>query len=185
VAAKLIFAPLMSLDGYIADENGRFHWALPAPEVHAFLNELLRPVGTYLYGRRLYEAMRVWEEIDPDQSGVMGEFARLWQAADKIVYSRTLPAATTARTRLERGFDPEAVARMKATAERDLLLGGGNLAGQVFRAGLVDECRLFISPVLIGGGFRFLPDGVRAALELVDQRRFGNGVVYLHYRVRR
>jgi len=175
----------MSLDGYIADEKGRFHWTLPNPEVLAFICDLQAQVGTYLYGRRLYEAMRVWEEIDPDQPGAMGDFARLWQATDKIVYSRSLPAPTTPRTRLERVFDPAAVARMKATSERDFMMGGGDLAGQAFRAGLVDECHLYVSPILVGGGTRFLPGGARAALELVAQRRFDNGVVYLNYRVRR
>ena len=182
--AKLIYSALSSLDGYIADENGNFDWAAPDEEVHAFVNDLQRPVGTYLYGRRLYEVMVAWETPDTfaDQQPVLLDFAELWQAADKVVYSRTLEAAGTTRTRIERDFDPEAVRQLKAAAERDLTVGGPDLAAQAFRAGLVDECQLFLTPVIVGGGKRALPDKARVELELLDERRFGNGVVYLRYR---
>ena len=182
--AKLIYSAITSLDGYVADEEGRFDWAAPDDEVHAFVNDLERPIGTYLYGRRMYEVMVVWETIDtgPDQTPVMRDFAEIWRAADKVVYSRTLEAATSARTRIERDFDADAVRQMKARAERDISLGGPGLAGQALRMGLVDECHLFLTPVIVGGGTPSLPDGVRVQLELLDERRFGNGVVYLRYR---
>jgi dihydrofolate reductase len=175
----LVYSALASLDGYIADADGSFEWAAPDEEVHAFVNDLERPVGTFLLGRRMYEVLAVWDTID-DPEPVMRDFAQIWRAADKIVYSRTLEAPSTARTRIEREFDPEAVRRMKA--ERELSIGGPELAGDAIRAGLVDECRLFLSPVVVGGGTPALPDGVRWSLELVDERRFGNGVVYLRYR---
>jgi dihydrofolate reductase len=184
--AKLIYSAITSLDGYIADEDGNFDWAVPDEEVHTFINDLGRPVGTYLYGRRLYETMVGWE-TDPtlaDQSPVMRDFAQIWQAADKIVYSKTLEAVSTARTRIERDFDPEAVRQMKALARGDLIVGGPDLASQAFKAGLVDECHLFVVPMVVGGGKRFLPNDVRLKLELLDERRFGNGMVYLHYRTR-
>ena len=184
--AKLIYSAIASLDGYVADEKGNFDWAVPAEEVHASINDLERPAGAYLYGRRLYETMVGWE-TDPtlaDQSPVMRDFAEIWQAADKIVYSKTLEAVSTARTRIERDFDPEAVRQMKALAGRDLIVGGPELAAQAFRAGLVDECHLFVVPMVVGGGKRFLPDNVRTKLELLDERRFGNGMVYLKYRIR-
>jgi dihydrofolate reductase len=184
--AKLLYSAITSLDGYVADEDGNFDWAAPDEEVHAFINELARPLGTNLYGRRMYEVMVGWE-TDPtlaDQSPIMRDFAEIWQAADKIVYSRTLEAVSTARTRIERDFDPEAVRQMKALAGRDLSVGGPDLAAQAFKAGLVDECHLFVAPVLVGGGNRSLPDNVRLKLELLDERRFGNGMVYLHYRSR-
>jgi dihydrofolate reductase len=182
--AKLIYSALSSLDGYIADENGNFDWAAPDEEVHAFVNDLQRPVGTYLYGRRLYEVMVAWETPDTfaDQQPVLLDFAELWQAADKVVYSRTLEEVSSARTRIERDFDPDAVRQMKASAGRDLTVGGPDLAAQAFRAGLVDECQLFLTPVIVGGGKRALPDKARVELELLDERRFGNGVVYLRYR---
>jgi dihydrofolate reductase len=182
--AKLIYSAITSLDGYVADEEGRFDWAAPDDEVHAFVNDLERPIGTYLYGRRMYEVMVVWETIDtgPDQTPVMRDFAEIWRAADKVVYSRTLEAATSARTRIERDFDADAMRQMKARAERDISLGGPGLAGQALRMGLVDECHLFLTPVIVGGGTPSLPDGVRVQLELLDERRFGNGVVYLRYR---
>ena len=182
--AKLIYSALSSLDGYIADENGNFDWAAPDEEVHAFVNDLQRPVGTYLYGRRLYEVMVAWETPDTfaDQQPVLLDFAELWQAADKVVYSRTLEEVSSARTRIERDFDPDAVRQMKASAGRDLTVGGPDLAAQAFRAGLVDECQLFLTPVIVGGGKRALPDKARVGLELLDERRFGNGVVYLRYR---
>jgi dihydrofolate reductase len=173
--AKLVYSALCSLDGYIADANGKFDWARPDDEVHAFVNELERPAGTHLYGRRMYEVMSFWETADGE--GVMGDFAAIWRAADKIVYSRTLEKASTARTRIEREFDPEAVRAIEGTAS----IGGAELAGQAIAAGLVDECHLFFFPVVVGGGTRALPDGVRWNLQLVDERRFGNGVVYVHY----
>jgi dihydrofolate reductase len=182
--AKLVYSAIASLDGYIEDESGDFGWAAPDEEVHAFINDLQRPIGTHLYGRRMYETMAGWE-TDPtlaDQSPLMRDFAAPWQAADKIVYSRTLEAAPTARTRIERKFDPEAVRQIKASAGRDMLIGGPTLAAQAFGAGLVDECHLFVVPVVVGGGKRSLPSDVRLELELLDERRFGGGMVYLRYR---
>ena len=184
--AKLIYAALTSLDGYVADEDGNFDWAAPDEEVHAFVNDLQRPVGTYLYGRRMYEVMRAWEHPEgfADQSPFMLDFAAVWQAADKIVYSRTLARVSTARTRIERDFDPEAVRRLKASAAHDLTVGGPHLAARAFEAGLVDEVQLFLAPMVVGGGNRALPDHVRLPLELLDERRFGNGTVFLRYRTR-
>jgi dihydrofolate reductase len=182
--AKLIYSAITSLDGFVADENGTFDWAAPDEEVHAFINELERPVGTYLYGRRMYEVMEYWEtaHILPDQPPVVQDFAKIWRAADKIVYSKTLGTVSSAKTRIERAFDPEAVRQMKAAAERDLSVGGPELGAQAIKSGLVDEVQLFLSPVVVGGGNPSLPKGVRLKLELLDERRFGNGVVYLHYR---
>src|ERR671913_502859 len=182
--AKLIYSAISSLDGYVADEDGNFDWAVPDEEVHAFINDLDRQVGTYLYGRRMYETMVGWETDSTlaEQSPLMRDFAQIWQAADKIVYSKTLEAVSTARTRIEREFNPEAIRQMKALAGRDLIVGGPELAAQAFEAGLVDECHLFFAPMVVGGGKRFLPDNVRLQLELLDERRFGNGMVYLHYR---
>jgi dihydrofolate reductase len=182
--ARLTYSALTSLDGYIADEDGNFDWAQPDEEVHAFINDLERSVGTYLFGRRMYEVMVGWE-TDPSlaaQSPVMADFARLWQAADKVVYSRTLETAPTTRTRIEREFDPEAVRRLKARSSADIAVGGPELASEAFVAGLVDECYLFLSPTIVGGGKRSLPEGVRLTLELLSERRFSNGTVYLHYR---
>ena len=181
--ANLIYSTLMSLDGYTEDEHGDFGWATPSEEVHAFVNELERPVGTYLYGRRMYETMAGWETGTFGSSAATREFAHIWRAADKVVYSRSLDRVSTERTRLERSFDPEAVRRLKADADRDLSIGGPDLAAQAFAAGLVDECQLLLSPVIVGGGKRGLPSGVRRSLELVDERRFANGVVFLHYRL--
>jgi dihydrofolate reductase len=184
--AKLIYSAISSLDGYVADEDGNFDWAVPDEEVHAFINDLDRPVGTYLYGRRMYETMVGWE-TDPtlaDRSPLMRDFAQIWRAADKIVYSRTLERVTSARTRIERDFDPEAVRRMKAAAGRDLTVGGPDLAAHAIKAGLVDEWRLFVTPIVVGGGKRSVPDNVRVKLELLDERHFKGGVVYLHYRTR-
>jgi dihydrofolate reductase len=184
--AKLIYSAISSLDGYVADEDGNFDWAVPDEEVHAFINDLDRPVGTYLYGRRMYETMVGWE-TDPtlaDRSPLMRDFAQIWRAADKIVYSRTLERVTSARTRIERDFDPEAVRRMKAAAGRDLTVGGPDLAAHAIKAGLVDEWRLFVTPIVVGGGKRSVSDNVRVKLELLDERRFKGGVVYLHYRTR-
>jgi dihydrofolate reductase len=181
--AKLIYSAIMSLDGYTADEDGNFDWAAPDEEVHTFVNDLERPVGTYLYGRRMYEVMVAWEAVT-DQTPHTRDFAEIWRAADKVVYSRTLEAPSSARTRIERDFEPGAVRQMKAAAERDLTVGGPDLAAHAFRAGLVDECRLYVAPIVVGGGNRALPDKVRVPLELLDERRFGNGVVYLRYRTR-
>jgi dihydrofolate reductase len=181
--AKLIYSAIMSLDGYIADEDGNFDWATPDEEVHPFVNELERPIGTYLYGRRMYEVMVAWESIT-DERPYLREYAELWRAADKVVYSRTLEAVSSARTRIERGFDPDAIRLMKAGAERDISVGGPNLAAQAIGAGLVDEIGLFLAPVVVGGGTRALPEDVRVMLELVAERRFGSGMVYLHYRAR-
>jgi dihydrofolate reductase len=184
--AKLVYSAIASLDGYIADEDGSFDWAVPDEEVHAFINDLGRPLGTYLYGRRMYETMVGWETNPAltEQSPLMRDFAEIWQSADKVVYSRTLEAVSTTRTRMERDFDPEAVRQIKASAGRDISVSGPDLAAQAFRAGLVDECHLFVAPIAVGGGKRSLPDGVRVRLELLDERRFGNGMVYLHYRTK-
>ena len=168
----------------MADENGEFDWAAPDEEVHRFVNDLERSVGTYLYGRRMYEVMRAWESMDSaGEPPAIPDYAQIWQAADKIVYSKTLETASTARTRIEREFDPNAVRQLKAAAGRDLSVGGPQLAAQAVKAGLVDELHLFLSPVVVGSGNRALPDDVRVTLELLDERRFGNGVVHLHYRI--
>ena len=182
--AKLIYAAISSLDGYIADRDGNFDWAEPGEEVHAFVNDLQRPIGTYLYGRLMYETMVYWETAHTlaGQSPVERDFTELWQAADKIVYSRTLEDVSSAKTRIERDFDPEAVRGMKASASRDVSVAGPNLAAHAFKAGLVDECHLFVAPIVVGGGNQALPDDVRVELELLAERRFGNGMVYLRYR---
>jgi dihydrofolate reductase len=184
--ARLIYSAIMSLDGYVADADGTFDWAAPDEEVHTVVNDLERPVGTYLYGRRMYEVMVVWETMHAvaDQPPVVQDFAQLWQAADKIVYSTTLETASSARTRIARAFDPEAVRQMKAHAGRDLTVGGPTLAGQALKAGLVDECHLFVAPIVVGGGTPALPTGVRLTLDLLDERRFSSGMVHLHYRLR-
>jgi dihydrofolate reductase len=183
--ARLIYSVIASLDGYIEDETGRFDWAVPDEDVHTFFNDLEREVGTYLYGRRMYETMLFWEH-PPDlekQPAHVREFAELWQAAEKVVYSRTLDAVSSGRTRIEREFDPEAVRELKATARGDLTVGGPELAAQAIDAGLVDELQLFLAPVLVGGGKRGLPhSGVRVDLELVDEHRFAGGSVFLRYR---
>jgi dihydrofolate reductase len=181
--ADLIYAALASLDGYIEDEGGKFDWAKPDEEVHSFVNELERGVGTYLYGRRLYETLAIWETLPlDDQPEYIRDYAELWRNSDKIVYSRTLDAPSTPRTRIERDFDADAVRRLKGEAERDLAVGGAELAAQALRAGLVDELHLLLAPVLVGGGKRALPDDVRLPLDLVGERRFGSGFVHLHYR---
>jgi dihydrofolate reductase len=179
---KLIYSTIASLDGYVADASGNFDWAAPDEEVHAFVNDLERPVRTYLYGRRMYEVMAAWETID-DEHPVMRDFAEIWRSADKIVYSRTLDAVSTARTRIERTFDAQAVRRLKASADRDISVGGPGLAAHAIAAGLVDEYHLFLTAVLVGGGTHAFPDGAHVPLELVDERRFASGVVYLRYRV--
>ncbi|MGH8877812.1 MAG: dihydrofolate reductase family protein, partial [Stackebrandtia sp.] len=182
---KLVYSAIMSIDGYIADADGDFSWAEPDAEVHEFVNDQTRRFGTHLYGRRLYEMMTGWE-TDPslaDESPLMRDFAQLWQAADKLVYSSSLGEVVTERTRLERTFEAEAVRRLKDEAEADLLIGGPGLAAHAFAAGLVDECELYLVPVSVGGGKPGLPAGVFVRLKLVDLRRFGNGTVMLRYRV--
>ena len=183
--ANLIYSSIASLDGYVADEQGNFDWAAPDEEVHAFVNELERPVGTYLYGRRMYDVLVAWETMPTeDQPAVIRDYAEIWRAADKIVYSTTLGTAGSARTQIERSFDPDAVRELKKKAARDLSVGGPGLAAQALQAGLVDECHLFVAPVIVGGGTRFLPEGLRLDLELAEERRFGNGTVYLQYRTK-
>jgi dihydrofolate reductase len=181
--ARLIYSSIASLDGHIADENGMFDWAFPGEEVHAFINELTRPIGTFLYGRSMYEVMAPWETMheQPNQTPVALEFAAIWQAAEKVVYSTTLDDVTTSKTRLERRFDPEAVRAMKASAERDLAIAGPTLARHAFAAGLVDELQLFVVPIIVGSGTASLPEGVRVPLTLLEERRFDNGFVYLRY----
>jgi dihydrofolate reductase len=184
--ARLIYASNMSLDGCTEDAQGALDWAPPDEAVFAAITEVMRSAGTYLYGRRMYETMAVWE-TDPglaEQSPLTREFARVWQAPEKVVYSTTLDAVATARTRLERAFDADTVRAMKATSDHDLLVGGPTLAAQAFAAGLIDECHLIVWPLLLGGGKPALPTDVRADLELVDERRVGNGVVHLRYAVR-
>lgn len=184
--AKLIYASISSLDEYVVDKDGKFDWAAPDEEVHAFVNDLERKIGTYLYGRRLYETMKVWEtmpvENEPD---VMKDYAQIWRAADKIVLSRTLTKPTTPKTRIEKSFDPVAIRKLKEQSSRGISVGGAELAGEAIKAGLVDEIHLFLHPVIIGGGRRALPEGVRVQLELVSERRFKSGVVHVHYRTKR
>ena len=183
---KLIYSAIASLDGYVEDASGTFEWAAPDDEVHAFVNDLERPIGTYLYGRRMYETMLFWETADPDGGpAVAQDFTAIWQSAEKVVYSRTLETVSSARTRIERDFDLDAIARMKQSSGADLGIGGADLAGQAIAAGLVDELHLLLVPVLVGGGKPALPNGVRVQLELLDERRFDSGVVVLHYRARR
>jgi dihydrofolate reductase len=193
--ARLIYSAMTSLDGYVEDTAGAFDWSAPDDEVHAFVNDLERPVGTYLYGRRMYETMTYWETASIDaQTGPEREpaepdgdpgadFAQIWRAAEKIVYSRTLPAVTTVRTRLERSFDPADVLRLKQSSKSDLSIGGADLAGQALAAGLVDECQVFLSPISVGGGKPVFPLGVRLRLELLGEHRFSGGTVCLRYAV--
>ncbi len=183
--AKLVYAAITSLDGYIEDEEGRFDWAEPDAEVHAFVNDLERPLGTYLYGRRMYEMMVFWETASaaPDEPPAFHDYAEIWRASDKVVYSRTLQEVSSARTRIEREFDPDAVRRLKQSATADIAIAGPELAAQAIAAGLVDECHLFHCPVVAGAGKRGLPDMPRGKLELLDERRFDSGVVHVHYRV--
>lgn len=183
---NLIYAAIASLDGYVEDEEGRFDWSTPDEEVHAFVNDLERPIGTYLYGRRMYETMRFWEtaSTEADEPAVFRDYAQIWRAAEKIVYSRTLQAVSTGSTRIEREFDRDAVGRLKQSSGADIAIGGAELAGHAIGAGLVDECHLFLCPIVVGGGKRAMRDNVRAQLELLDEHRFRNGVVHLHYRVR-
>jgi dihydrofolate reductase len=184
--AELIFSAITSLDGYVEDRTGTFDWAAPDDDVFSFLNDLERPVGTYLYGRRMYETMVYWETVDVgrDQSPVAWDWMQLWRAADKVVYSRSLETVSSARTSIARDFDPDSIRAMKNSLERDITIGGPDLAAQAFRAGLVDRCQLFLTPVLVGGGKPALPTEVRRDLDLLTERRFDNGVVFLDYRVR-
>lgn len=183
--AQLIYSAIASLDGYVADAQGNFDWAAPDEEVHAYVNDLERPIGTYLYGRRLYEVMAAWESQPTDDGPeVMRDYARIWQAAQKIVFSSTLKAVTTSKTRLVRSFDSEVIRRMKAQSPNDLTVGGAQLAAEALKQGLVDQVRLFLHPIIIGAGTRALPSDVRAGLELLDERRFRSGVVQLQYAVR-
>jgi len=184
--AHLIYSAISSLDGYIEDTDGNFDWAMPNEEVHRFINNLERTAGTYLYGRRMYETMMVWE-TDPNlaaDSPLTQDFAEIWQAADKIVYSKTLETVSTRKTKLERNFVPEAIQQLKEATQHDILIGGPELAAHAFRSGLVDECHLFLTPILVGGGKQSLPEDVRLELELLEERRFGNGMVFLCYRAR-
>jgi dihydrofolate reductase len=186
--AKLIYSMIMSLDGYTEDEHGNFGWGAPDDEeVHSYVNELASSLGTYLYGRRMYETMVYWETAHtiPDQPQFVLDWARQWRAAEKVVYSRTLAEPRSARTRIEREFDPEAVRRLKANASHDITVDGPELAGHAIRAGPVDELGPVACPVIVGGGERFFPEGVRLDLDLLEERRFGNGVIALRYSVRR
>ncbi len=183
--AKLIYSAITSLDGYVEDEEGKFDWIAPDHEVHAFVNDLERPIGTYLYGRRMYETMVFWETVGTgsEQPAVSRDFAEIWRAAEKIVYSRTLHTVSSARTRIERDLDAGAIRRLKENSGSDITIGGAKLAGQAIAEGLVDECHLLLGPIVVGGGKCALPRNVRAQLELLDERRFHSGVVHLHYRV--
>ena len=184
--AQLIYSAISSLDGYIEDRDGNFDWAMPDEEVHTFINNLERTVGTYLLGRRMYEIMMVWE-TDPNlaaDSPLTQDFAQIWQAADKTVYSKTLPSASTRKTKIERNFDPEAIKQLKKTVQHDISIGGPELAAHAFRSGLIDECHLFLTPIVVGGGKPSLPENVGLELELLEERRFGNGMVFLRYRTR-
>jgi dihydrofolate reductase len=183
--AELIYSAITSLDGYVADEHGKFEWAEPDEEVHSLVNDLERSVGTYLYGRRMYEVLVAWESLSlADQPPYIRDFAEIWRAADKIVYSKTLETVSSAKTRIERDFDPEAVRQLKASTGSDLTVGGPELAAQAIKAELVDELHMFVAPIVVGGGTKALPDNVRLELELRDERRFGNGMVHLRYHAR-
>ena len=186
--ARLVYSVLTSLDGYVVDADGGFEWAAPDEEVHTFVNDQERTVGTYLYGRRMYDVMSVWQDMAPDgqaeaEPGVVRDYAQVWRAADKVVFSRTLDEVRTPRTRLEHDFDPQRVRELVATADRDVSVGGPTLAAEALRAGLVDELHQFLTPVVVGGGTSWLPDGLRLDLELLDEHRFRGGVVHLHHRV--
>jgi dihydrofolate reductase len=185
--AALTYNSIASLDGFVADADGGFAWAEPDEEVHGYINEQEERVGTYLYGRRLYEVMAVWDTDDwlADEPPLLRDYARIWRGADKVVYSTTLESVSTARTRLERSFDPAAVRQLVDRADREVGVGGPTLAAAALRAGLVDECSVFVVPVVVGGGTPWLPAGLRLDLELTEERRFSGGVVLLRYRVRR
>jgi dihydrofolate reductase len=182
---KLIYSAIASLDGYVADESGDFDWSAPDEELHGYINDRERSIGTYLYGRRMYDVMVVWEAAQTltDQPAVIRDYARIWRSAEKIVYSTTLEAAASAKTRIESRFDADAVRELKSASERDISVGGPELAGQAMKAGLVDECHVFLTPIVVGGGNGFLPKGVRLSLDLIAEHQFSNGVVHLGYRV--
>jgi dihydrofolate reductase len=184
--AKLIYTAISSVDGYVADAEGNFNWSAPDQEVHRFVNDIERPIGTYLCGRRMYEVMRYWETAPTGdgEPSAEHEYAKIWQAADKIVYSKSLKQVSSARTSIQREFDPEAIQQLKTSVARDISVGGSTLAAQALKLGLVDECHLFLSPIVVGAGNPALPDNVRLVLELLDERRFSNGVVHLHYRLK-
>lgn len=186
-SARLVYSVIASVDGYHVDADGRFDWARPDEEVHAFFNDLERPIGTHLYGRRMYEVMQAWQTLGTaaDDDPIERDFGEIWRSAEKVVYSRTLDAVTTPRTRIEREWDPAAVAALKRRSPADLSVGGGELAGLALRDGLVDTCVLVLAPVVVGGGRRILPDGVRSRLRLTSTRSFGNGMTALHYDVLR
>lgn len=180
--AKLIYSMLMSLDGYIADQNGNFDWAMPDEEVHSFVNQLERGTGTHLFGCRMYEVMAAWETLGKDRDpGYIRDYGEMWREADKVVYSKSLTAVSTGKTRIERAFKPEAIRELKLTAEKDISIGGPCLAAEAFKARLVDACYLFVTPIIVGGGTSAFPSEVRLSLHLLDERHFGNGMVYLHY----
>lgn len=180
---RLIYSMLMSLDGYIADRNGKFDWAAPDEEVHTFIDQLERPVGTHLYGRRMYEVMSVWDTLGTDEDpSCIRDFAEMWRTADKVVYSKSLQTVSTAKTQIERTFAADAVRSMKSAADHDISIAGPSLAGEALKAGLVDVCDFFVAPIIVGSGTSAFPADVRLALSLQDERRFGNGMVYLHYR---
>jgi dihydrofolate reductase len=182
--AKLIYVAIASLDGYVADRDGNWDWSVPDDEVHAFVNDLARPIGTHLYGRRMYEVLVAWETMETEGAPtVIRDFAEIWHGAEKVVYSRTLESPSSAKTRIEREFKPEALRRIKEEADQDMSVGGPELAAQAIAAGLVDEIHLLLSPVVVGGGTPALPAEAVVRLGLLDERRFGNGVVHLHYRV--
>ncbi len=184
--ARLIYSAITSLDGYIEDMDGNFDWAAPDEEVHRFINNLERGAGTHLYGRQMYETLQVWE-TDPNlaaDSPLTRDFAEIWQAANKIVYSRTLQTVSTHKTKLERTFDPEAIRTLKEAVEQDILIGGPEIAAHAFRSGLIDECQFFLTPIIVGGGKPCLPDNLRLDLELLEEHRFDNGMVFLRYQVK-
>lgn len=181
---RLVYSAIASLDGYVADEGGNFDWSFPSEEVHAAVNDLMRPAETQLYGRRMYEVLVAWETMETEgEPEVIGDFAAIWHSADKVVYSTTLTEPSSARTRIEPTFDPDALRALKASSAEDLTIGGPTLAAEALRAGLVDDVHLFLSPIIVGGGTPALPPGLRLELELVHERRFANGVVHLHYRL--
>jgi dihydrofolate reductase len=184
--AKLIYSAIASADGYVEDDAGSFNWAAPDDELLRFVNELERPIGAYLYGRRMYETMLYWETAHPmpGQPSSVLDFTGIWQAAEKIVFSKTLPSVSSARTRIERNFDPGMIRHLKSATGHDMTVGGADLAGQAISAGLVDELQLFLIPAVVGGGKRALPGGVRSDLELLGTQRFASGAVYLRYRLK-
>jgi len=182
--ASLIYSTIMSLDGYVADAQGNFDWAEPDEQVHSLINDLQRSIGTYLLGRKMYEVLIAWDNADAlaNAPTYMQDFAKMWQAVDKVIYSQTLDSVSSARARIERNFDPRAVQQMKIQVDADISVGGPSLADHAFKAGLVDECHFFVAPVVIGGGTQALPNNVRLPLRLLDERRFESGMVYLRYR---